>query len=169
MPKLLNLIAFQMLWLLLVFSAFYDFERLAVVLLGVWLCVHVYFSKHRWADVRLLLLALALGPLCDTLLLHLELVEYRGRVLVAGFPPLWIYAQWANFSQLFNYSFGFLRGRPLFCVFMALVSAPLAYTGGARLGAAVLVEPHWIPLIFVALSWAMVLPLLIRCSVKPQD
>ncbi len=168
MPTLINLLAFQMLWLLLVWSAFHQLELQALGVTLVWLAVHLKFSRHRRSDIRLMLLALLCGPLCDTLLIQLNLIEYRGYAPIAGLPPLWIYALWVNFSQLFNHSLIVLHGRPWLTAIMAMVSAPLAYSSGAWLGAAELATPSWPGLLTVTLCWGLILPLLMRFSAVPR-
>lgn len=168
MPKLPNILGFQLVWLSLVASPALDQQIPALLLAALWMLLHFRYSAHRRADLQLLLTALALGPLCDTLLLHLQLVDYHGLQPLSGLPPLWVYALWAHFSLLLNHGMNLLRRQPVLVGIIVLLSAPVAYCAGARLGAAVLAQPLWQPLLVIMLCWSLVVPLLLRLSVDSR-
>ncbi len=164
MPRWANILGFQLIWLALVSSPRYGLDWLAVILLVVWLLLHLGFSANRGHELRVVAITLLLGPCCDVLLIQLDLIRYAGLSLSANLPPLWIYAQWANFSLLLNHSLGFVRGRLWLTTPMALISAPLAYYSGDLLDAAQLAEPVWLPLIVVAQCWLLILAAISKFS-----
>ena len=55
--------------------------------------------------------------------------------------PYWILAMWALFATTLNASLGWLHGRPALAGALGMLSGPLAYWAGARLGAIELVQP----------------------------
>ena len=163
-PAAINILAFQVLWISLVLSGPYQQEAAALGLLGLWLIGHLYYSRHRATDIKLLVLAVAIGPLGDTLLIQLGLIQFEGTVLFSGLPPLWVYGLWACFSQLLNHGMAHLHGRWGLIGIIALFSAPMAYTGGAALGAAQMLEPAWRCQLAVAVCWSIILPVLMRAA-----
>jgi hypothetical protein len=72
-------------------------------------------------------------------------------------------ALWANFAATLNVSLGALRARPWLAALLGGLGGPLAYWGGAGLGAMRLVEP--LPaLLVLAAGWAALTPLLFRLA-----
>lgn len=75
--------------------------------------------------------------------------------------PLWITALWCQFATALP-AFSALRSRPLVAVLIGAIGAPMAYAGGARLGAASLLPEPWISLLVIAAVWAVAFPLMLR-------
>ena len=169
MPTLVNIAAFNLIWLIIVGGAFNDFEAPGLVILAVWIGVHLRYSRYRRSDIRLLIVAVLVGPLIDTLLIQLGLVRYTGYAPVAGFAPLWVVAMWANFALLPNHSMRIFRGRLALTAGVGALGAPLAYRAGAALGAAEFAEPAWTALAVLAAGWALVLPVLMQLTAGPED
>lgn len=83
--------------------------------------------------------------------------------LAAALPPVWMIALWANFATTLNLSLAGLQSRPGLAALLGLVGGPLAYWGGAGLGAMTFVAP--LPaLITLALGWALLTPLLLALA-----
>lgn len=164
MPTLINLTAFMLFWLLLVWSAFYGWDLAASTALVCWLGVHLSYSRHLRADLRIILAAIIIGPICDTLMIHLKLADYVGFRLSPLMPPFWVYAMWANFAQLLNHSLRNMRGRWLLIVLTAVTAAPASYWLGSVLGTVEIYQPKWLSLLVVAVCWGLILPLLMRLS-----
>ena len=86
-----------------------------------------------------------------------------GAALAAALPPPWMVALWANFATTLNLSLAGLQSRPWLTALLGLVGGPLAYWGGAKLGAMTFVAP--LPaLIALALGWAVLTPLLLALA-----
>lgn len=86
-----------------------------------------------------------------------------GASLAAALPPPWMIALWANFATTLNLSLAGLQTRPWLAALLGLVGGPLAYWGGAGLGAMTFVAP--LPaLIALALGWALLTPLLLALA-----
>lgn len=83
--------------------------------------------------------------------------------LAAALPPPWMLALWANFATTLNLSLAGLQTRPWLAALLGLAGGPLAYWGGAGLGAMTFVAP--LPaLIALALGWALLTPLLLALA-----
>ena len=86
-----------------------------------------------------------------------------GASLDAALPPPWMIALWANFATTLNLSLAGLQNRPGLAALLGLVGGPLAYWGGAGLGAMTFIAP--LPaLITLALGWALLTPLLLTLA-----
>lgn len=133
------------------------------VAVGAALCVHLAI---RPAPARTPLLGrasilAAIGTAVDSTLLSLGVLGFPGSdatVLV----PVWITALWAQFAVAPDV-FAFLRGRPGIAAGLGAVAGPLAYAGGARLGAAEIAPGLETATAVLALGsvWAVVLPALL--------
>ncbi|MDE2251246.1 MAG: DUF2878 family protein, partial [Gammaproteobacteria bacterium] len=105
----------------------------------------------------------------DSALVVLGLIAYRPAPAPASLSlaPLWILALWVLFATALPISLRWLRGRWWQACLLGALAAPLAYFGGARLGALQLVRP-WPALLAQAAGWALLLPLLVdlarRCD-----
>lgn len=161
---LINIAAFNLIWLLLVGAAFNDWEMASFGVLAAWVAVHLRYSRYRRSDIRLIVVAALAGPAIDTLLLQLELVDYVGYAPLTGAAPLWVMALWINFALLPNHSLRFMRGRPWLAAATGALLAPLAYRGGAALGAAEFAQPQWHGLVALGLAWAIILPCLLALT-----
>ena len=86
-----------------------------------------------------------------------------GAALAAALPPPWMIALWANFATTLNLSLAGLQTRPGLAALLGLIGGPLAYWGGAGLGAMTFVAP--LPaFIALALGWAVLTPLLLALA-----
>ncbi len=166
MPILVNLIGFFWCWLALVLGAFYDLVLPALGLLVCWTALHLFYSRTRAADLRLIGLACLIGPLVDTILLAGHWIGYAAHHPDSVLAPLWLFGCWANFALTLNHSTAWLRGRLWAAALFGAVSGPLSYLAGAALGAIELASPVWVPLLILCLSWAVVIPVLAACSVR---
>ncbi len=162
MPILVNLLGFFWCWLALILGAFHDLVVPALGLLGCWTALHLFYSRTRMADLRLIALACLIGPLVDAALLAGHWIEYAAHRADNPLAPLWLFGCWANFALTLNHSTAWMRGRPWMAALFGAVSGPVSYLAGAALGAIELAGPAWVPLLVLALGWAVVMPLLAR-------
>jgi hypothetical protein len=79
--------------------------------------------------------------------------------------PLWMIALWANFAATLNVALRSLRTRAWLLAALGGIGGPLAYWGGANLGAMQWLETAPV-LIYLALGWAVVTPILGRLALK---
>jgi len=111
----------------------------------------------------LLVVASALcGALVDSLWVALDLVRYTSGTIVDGAAPAWIVMMWALFATTITTTFTWLKDRVVVAALVGAIAGPLAYQGGASLGAASLVEPVWRAFAAFAFTWALAMPLLVE-------
>lgn len=82
------------------------------------------------------------------------------------FPPLFIFAMWANFATSLNVSFDFIHKAPFPWVpaILGLIFGPFTYFSGANMGALALPENSLPFYTLIAIEWAVTLPLLVKFS-----
>ncbi len=82
--------------------------------------------------------------------------------------PLWIIVLWCHLATALP-ALAALKSRPWIAGLLGAIGAPLAYAGGARLGAAALHPEPWLSLLTIAAVWAVALPLMLHFLVaKPE-
>ena len=159
-PKLVNFIAFQVGWFACVLSAANGLAWVGVLVAGLIVVFHISTAHQRNHEVQLLVLAMVLGLVFDSLLVSSGWVRYPSGMFITGVAPYWILAMWALFATTLNLSMGWLKSSLVLASVMGAVFGPLSYLAGARLGAIVLVD-SFSSMIFLAIIWALVMPTLI--------
>ena len=163
MPVAINFIAFQLGWFACVLGAAHGHPWAGT---GVALAIvawHLGRASAPRPELVLILSAAGIGALWDSAIAALGWVHYPSGVLIAGTAPHWIVALWMLFATTLNVSLGWLkRSMPLAAIFGA-IGGPLAYLGGAKLGAMEWVE-QGAALAALALGWAVLTPLLLQIA-----
>ena len=161
--RLVDAVLLQIGWWAAVLGAAADRPWIGPVTIGAAFVLHLAIRTGE-ARVSLLGRAIALaavGTLVDSTLLALGVLGFprSGSSLVV---PLWISALWAQFAVAPDV-LGFLRGRPALAAVTGAIAGPVAYLGGARLGAAEIgAGLDTIPAVLaLGVVWAVALPALI--------
>jgi hypothetical protein len=77
-------------------------------------------------ELKLVLVALAIGLLWETWVLNLDILRYPSHPESLFWAPTWLIMMWALFATTINLSMGWLKGRWVLSVFMGAVFGPLA-------------------------------------------
>ncbi len=163
MPIVANIVAFQFGWLACVLGAAWGLPWLGASLAAVIVAWHLTRATQPMREATLVLAAAGIGALWDSLLLALGWVEFPNGMLLAGTAPYWMVALWMLFATTLNVSLSWLKRRLLIAALFGAVGGPLAYYGGAKLGAMVFVEPAT-ALVALAVGWALLTPLLLQLA-----
>jgi Protein of unknown function (DUF2878) len=158
-----NVIAFQIGWFACVLGAAYGlpwFGTGAALAIVGW---HLSYAANPRNELILVAIAAGMGALWDTALVALGWIQYEHGTLVPGAAPHWIVALWMLFATTLNVSLGSLKRNLGVAAAFGLIGGPLAYYGGAKLGALVLAEQS-LALIALAVGWAVLTPLLLRLA-----
>jgi hypothetical protein len=156
---LINFAAFQLGWFACVLGAANDRPWAGTLVVLAVIAIHLLIARRPSLELRLVLSAMVVGLVADSLLLASAWVSYPSGSLLPGLAPYWIIAMWALFATTLNVSMRWLRnGLPL-AMLLGAVGGPLSYLAGAKLGAMQLVQPA-LALSALALIWAFALPLL---------
>ncbi len=158
-----NVVAFQLGWFACVLGAAGGMPLLGTGAAIAIVCWHLSIAPNPRAELILVAIVAVIGALWDSALVALGWIHYPNGTLIAGTAPYWIVALWVLFATTLNVSLGWLkRSVPMAAVF-GLLGGPLAYLGGSKLDALVLVEPGF-ALAALALGWGLLTPLLLRVA-----
>jgi len=135
-----------------------------LVVLGL-ILMHLRLSKRPGPEIRLILSAVLIGLIADSLLVVTGLVSYPVGTWLEGFAPYWILAMWALFATTLNVSFKWLRGRNVLAAVLGAIGGPLAYLAGKELGA-ITFNDQTLALAALAVIWAAAMPLLMKLAVR---
>ena len=160
MALLVNFIGFQVGWFACVLGAANDKELLGMIIaLGV-IIYHVINQGDSRKELKLILVALAIGLLWETWILNLDILRYPSHPDALFWAPTWLIMMWALFATTINLSMGWLKGRWALSVLMGAVFGPLAFIGGEKLGAVVFLDST-LSIITLSVGWGLLMPLLL--------
>jgi hypothetical protein len=160
MTWLINFLAFQIGWLACVLAGANGQAWLGTLIALLIIIGHVWHTQPRGPEIRLILIAGALGAMLDSSLVASGLLMYPSGTLLPNTAPHWIIAMWMLFATTLNVSLSWLQGRFILALLFGAVGGPLAYYAGHRLGGVEFAKPLWQPLAALALSWAFAMSLL---------
>lgn len=154
---ILNAAVFQIAWLFCVLGG----SWVAVLTVTAVVALHLFLVQDRLRELRFLLLAAAIGFVCDLALIRAGILTPA-----SAWPPIWLTSLWVLFGTTVGYALRLFHGRLLWCIAGGGLSAPLSYYGGARLANVELMDPVWLALGLIGLMWAVVFPLLVYLHVS---
>ncbi|MBZ2188557.1 DUF2878 domain-containing protein [Alcanivorax sp. JB21] len=154
-----NFVFFQVLW----FAAILGAARgviwpvlLVLAMLVGWALAH---ERNVRQEVRMLMAGLVVGAIAELVWLNAGVISYR-TAWSAHFAPIWILALWAGFAVSFNYSLGWLKGRPFVAAAFGGFGSAGSVVGGVRLGAAEAPEGLLLLAICYGVLWSLIVPML---------
>lgn len=155
-----NFIFFQAAWFACVLGAARGMEWLGPVCVASFLLVSLKLSDNRTAELKLYAASALMGLCFDTGMTAAGFFCPVPHLLPPPFSPPWLMALWLNLAATLNVSLAWLKRRYLLAAAFGAAGGPLAYYGGAKLGAVVTL-PGFYDLLALAAGWAAVTPLLI--------
>lgn len=164
-----NLVGYQLTWLLLVWGAARDHLWLGMAAGVCFVAWQLLASHARGVELRLLLAALLCGVLVDGVAAASGWLRYASPApaLPPHGAPWWILLLWLCFATTIDRSLAVLRRRPWLAALLGAVGAPMAYLAAARGWQAVQFgTPEALGLGWIALCWALALPLLGQLSLR---
>ncbi|KAA3632244.1 MAG: DUF2878 domain-containing protein, partial [Proteobacteria bacterium] len=164
MPRILiNLALFQIGWFACVVGAAGGWPWGGVAVAASVAAWHIWRSPRPRPEIRLMLVAAAVGVAFDSLLVAGGLLTYASPVPLSGMAPVWIVAMWACFATTLNVGLRWLHGRTRLATMFGAAGGPAAYLGGEALGGVALSMPA---IAALALGWGVIMPLLIAVAVR---
>lgn len=158
-----NIALFQAGWFACVLGAAHGVPWIALPAVAAIVAWHLSRAEHAMPELALVALAMLVGAVFDTLLARSGWLKFGSGMIVDRTAPTWMVAMWASFATTLNVSLRWLRDRPIVAALFGAIGGPLAYYGGARLGAVELVRAG-AALAAVAVGWALVTPLLAHAA-----
>lgn len=156
-----NLIGYQLVWFATVIGAGRGQWWPAVAAAAVFVAWQLSLSNQRLMELRLVAAAVAVGVLFDGGLAASGQLDYAADAisLPSGGAPVWILALWCAFALTLNQSLRWLQPRPWRSALFGGIGGPLAYLA-ARGFSAVSFVGGWQTLLWLAIGWAVAIPLL---------
>ncbi len=121
---------------------------------------HLARAAHPRGELALVLMAALIGALWDSALAATGWIAFVSGQWVAGTAPHWMIALWMIFATTLNVSLAWLKHRLLLAALAGSIGGPLAYFGGAKLGALEFVAPAP-ALTALAIGWGLLTPVLL--------
>jgi hypothetical protein len=157
----INAVAFQLVWMAAVGGAASGFWWAGPVAVGLFAAYQLGVSSRLRSDVILIVVAITIGAIADSLLAHFHVVQYTSAVPSAELAPIWILALWASLALTINHSLAFLQRDLRIAALLGALGAPLSFSIAARVWHAVtLADPLPTTLLVLAALWAVATPLL---------
>jgi len=160
---LANFAAFQIGWFACVLGAAHGAPWLGIGVTALVVAWHLVAAAQPGVEARLIVIVAMLGAIWDSALVALGWIDYASGTIVAGAAPGWIVAMWALFATTLNVSLNWLKGRDWLAVAFGSIGGPLAFYGGAKLGAVSFPQPLF-ALGALAIGWAILTPILTRLA-----
>lgn len=162
---LVNIFLFQIGWFACVLSGATQRPWIGALMAIAIVGIHLLRAPVAEAEFKLVMIALAIGAVWDSMLVWLNWLHYSSGILIPHTAPYWIVLMWGLFATLLNVSLRWLRGRWLIAALAGSIGGPLAYYGGHQLGALEFGNQN-AALIAVALGWAVITPILMTLSTR---
>lgn len=153
-----NLVSFKIGWVACVMFAAAGMPLLSIASVAAVIVLHLMTVAAPAKESLLLLGAIAIGLLWESGLVAMGLVGYTGHSS-SWAAPLWIVAMWALFATTINHGLAWVKKFWVYAVLAGGIGGPMAFYGGAKLGA-VTFEQTGLALLVIGAGWALLLPLL---------
>ncbi len=149
------MIAWGVLWWLLIHSAGSQLEILTYVLMLGIFGFYLFANNFSKPSLYIILLSVLCGSVIDGSLMHFEVIAYNSFLNIELMPPPWIFCLWVLLG-IGVYTYPNMFGKhPLLTASVCFVSAPLCYWTGHRAEAINLPDQMTITLGAIALVYAI--------------
>ena len=162
MRSVVNFIAFQIGWFAAVLGAGHGMPWLGVVIIPLVLLLDLVLSADWRQELIVALAAAVMGFAVDTGLVAAGVFAPVPFLVPHPFSPPWMVMLWVNQVTTLNSCLAWLRGRYVEGALFGAIGGPLAYLGGAKLGAASL--PSTNGLVVLGITWATAFPALLAVA-----
>lgn len=158
MNMLVNIILYQLVWLLCVF-----FHNNGVIPAVALLVLHLYLSPVKRQDSIMMLVLLFAGIIIDGSLQQFDILQFTGQSLPI---PLWLAVIWLALATLVHHSLYWLKSKIVLSAVFGAIGGPLAYWAGVRAGAASFATDATTSLGVLAAVWFILWPLVMLVGQK---
>lgn len=161
MSRLVTFVGAQLCWWGCVLGAGTPYAVVAVAFTVAWVALHLARSSQRRAELRLVLLATALGVVVDSALVGVGVMHFPEAVRLGPLPtPLWMVALWTGFATMLLSTLRPVVSSWPAAFLFGLVGGPVSYLGGARLGPLAISPPVPTSLVVIGVAWGIAMLLL---------
>ncbi|MBB6092397.1 hypothetical protein HNQ60_001243 [Povalibacter uvarum] len=166
-----NFVAYQIVWFACVLSAARGAAWIGVLAAVIAICTHLVLVRGARVDLLLIGVAAVVGFVTDSVLLLAGCISFAPAAALPGGQPLWMLALWMAFATTLGHSMRWVTQQIWAAALVGAVGGPLAYWGGAKLGALTVI-PEWPALTGIGVAWAVSLATLAvaaRRWLQPQQ
>jgi len=157
-PIWLNLVGYQSLWFLAIFTG-----NSSLLPFAIGLAVHFWLTTERKKEAMMVMLCTLAGVTIDSTLTLSGVYLFDPQP--TAFPiPWWLLGIWLAFSATIRRGLRFFIDRPPLALLSAGIGAPFAYMSASRLGAVVFPMGYINTAFIVAAAWVPLMALLIFTS-----
>ena len=168
MNLILNFGIFHIGWLACVLGAASDMALTGSLIAILLIALHLFRVANFRTEFYLVMAAVVIGFLWETLLLSQQWLAYAGTSIGSSLAPYWLVVMWALFATTINVSMAWMKNRWLLAVVMGAVFGPMAFVAGEKLGAVQFLDSQS-ALIALACGWAILMPLILWIADKIND
>ena len=155
--QLVNYTLYQIGWFACVLGAASQRPWTGCLIATILVGVHLALSVERVLEVRLVVLATAVGAAVEVIQIAAGTYRFTSGTVNNALPPPWLLAMWAQFATTFRFSLRSVVTRPVLAVLFGAAGGPIAFLAGERLGAVTLLPPLGQSLFRLSISWAVAL------------
>lgn len=128
-----------------------------------WRCKPIYIN-----DLAILLYGVVLGFFMEVTFLSMQLIQYTTtNIVIALFPPAWVWCLYFLFSLTYNHSLNFLSRKWFYPFLFGFVGGPVSYYAGSRLGAVTFTSTESI--FILAAFWGCYISLMVWINMKLNE
>ena len=161
--QLVNYTRYQIGWFACVLGAASQRPGTGCLIGMILVGVHVALSVERVLEVRLVVLATAVGAAVEMIQIAAGTYRFTSGTVTDALPPPWLLVMWAQLATTFRFSLRSVVTRPVLAVLFGAAGGPIAFLAGERLGAVTLLPPLGQSLLRLSISWAI--PLVVFSAV----
>ena len=165
---IVNFILFQVSWFACVLGGAYAYPWTGVVATIIWLGLHLVGHPNRDGEIKLFAAGAMFGYCFDSILVEQGVLIFSTDAQLAGPSPLWMVALWLGFVATFHNAMSWMSGRYLLGTVLGAIAGPIAYWGGARMGAVEFGPSFTIAMVAISVEWTIAMPLLLFISKKTE-
>jgi hypothetical protein len=151
--KLLNLLIFQVGWLVCVIGG--NYYAIAYTLVA--LACHHYYVLENSSEWQLVAIVAVVGSLWDIVMVFSGLIHFTGPGLLG--VPIWLICLWVLFATTFMHALSWLRHYLWIAAILAAALGPASYWLGTELSNAEISAPILLSLSVMALGWSILFPM----------
>jgi hypothetical protein len=157
LTRLINYVIYQIGWFACVLGAASQRPWTGLVIAMILIGVHLVLSEERSIEIRLVVLATAVGAVIEMIQIAAGTYRFTSGTLTDALPPPWLLAMWAQFATTFRFSLRHVITWPVAAVLFGAAGGPIALLAGEALGAVTLMTPLVYGLLRLSISWAIAL------------
>ena len=162
--SIINVILINAGWFACVLGAARGLPWVGPVVVAALVAIHLAWRRPRVPEILLLAAAAPLGYVIDSTLVLTGVIQFPEGAQLGQPSTVWMVALWVNLATAMNLSLGWLRNRLLIAAILGLIGGPLAYFGGARLGAITIGVDTTLGLVAIGVAWAIAMPALVMLA-----